>query len=179
MIEATSDERFDDKVHEECDELPLELSQVYATIALATGFRQYVTLAEVLLSVGDSSNEALDQIQRLVNAKSVVRTEPNQLRVRHRVIADKVVDHYRVAGVLRAGMPAAWSRLTVSSPDRYRKPVRRAASSPLSVVFPALGTPVMKMSLAASAARWGSELSTARRLGVIRGRCPWVDGVFG
>lgn len=127
MMEATSDERFEDKVRKECTELPQELAEVYATIALATSFRQYLTSSEVLLSIGDSSNEALNRIQRLINAKLVVKTAGDQLRVRHRVIADRVIDHYRVEGslgeVLR-GLMFAMATCVGPSISRLSRPWR-------------------------------------------------------
>ena len=127
MIQATSDERFEDKVREECDELPSELAIIYATIALATSFRQYLKPTEVLLAIGDTSNEALNQIQRLVNAKLVVRREGEQLRVRHRLIADRVLDHYKAEGslgeVLR-GLLFAMATSVGPSVSRHARPWR-------------------------------------------------------
>jgi hypothetical protein len=114
-------------VREECDELPSELAIIYATIALATSFRQYLKPTEVLLAIGDTSNEALNQIQRLVNAKLVVRREGEQLRVRHRLIADRVLDHYKAEGslgeVLR-GLLFAMATSVGPSVSRHARPWR-------------------------------------------------------
>lgn len=100
MIETTSDQRFSDKIVEECSALSGRQEFIYAAIALATGFRQFLTPQEVLLASGSASNEELNALQQLENMKLVRRTNQNQLRLRHRVIADKVVDHYVFMGLL-------------------------------------------------------------------------------
>ncbi len=143
MIEATSDERFDEKVRAECTELPSDLAEVYATIALATSFRQHLTSSEVLLAIGDSSNEALNRIQRLINAKLVIRTEGDQLRVRHRVVADRVLDHYRIDGSLGEvirGLMFAMATSVGPSVSRHSRPWRiliRLLSHELMIRFSA------------------------------------------
>lgn len=57
LIEATFDERFDEKINRECDEIGPDAGAVYATIALATHLRHYVTTDEVLASVGAGNSK--------------------------------------------------------------------------------------------------------------------------
>jgi tetratricopeptide (TPR) repeat protein len=101
MIEATSNERFEEKIDRECQELGLDAGLIYATVAIATSLRSYLTKDEILLSIGDSSNDALNRIQQLINQKLLVELAGYQIRVRHRVVADRAIDYYRNQGQLR------------------------------------------------------------------------------
>ena len=101
MIQATSNERFDEKIDSECHDLPGDLGLIYAMVAIITGLRSYITRDEVLLGINDASNEALNRIERLVAQRLLVVSDGNKLRVRHRVIADRAVDYYRRAQQMR------------------------------------------------------------------------------
>lgn len=95
MAEATSGERFDDKLDRECSELGMDLGLVYAVVAVATNFRHQLFMDEILLAIGDSSNEALNRVQSLINQKLVIPTESHGYQVRHRYIADRAVDYFK------------------------------------------------------------------------------------
>lgn len=100
MIEATSGERFDEKLARECEELGADAGLIYATVAVATSMRHFLTRDEVLIAIGDTSNEALGRLNALISQRLVVVTDGSQLRVRHRVVADKALDHFRKQGQL-------------------------------------------------------------------------------
>ncbi len=70
-------------------------------MAIATSLRSYLTKDEILLGINDSSNEALNRIQQLINQKLLVELAGYQIRVRHRVVADRAIDYYRNQGQLR------------------------------------------------------------------------------
>lgn len=93
--------RFEEKIDRECHELGPDAGLIYATTAIATSLRSYLSKDEILLSMGDSSNEALNRIQQLVNQKLLVEFAGYQIRVRHRVVADRAIDYYRKQGQLR------------------------------------------------------------------------------
>lgn len=99
MIQATSGERFEEKVDSECRELGGNLGLVYAIAALATGFRTYVTRDELLIAMGGNTNEALNDIEGLVRQK-LLRDHSGQLIVRHRVIADRALNYFQREGQL-------------------------------------------------------------------------------
>jgi hypothetical protein len=95
MVEATSGERFDEKIDRECGELGMELGLVYAVFAVATNLRHFLYMDESLLAIGDASNEALNHVQALINQKLVIPTELGGYQVRHRYIADRVVEYFK------------------------------------------------------------------------------------
>jgi len=64
-LEATSNENFDEKIDSVCKELGSEFGLPYAVLAIATDLRMSLTRDEVLLAIGDPSNEALNRLQRL------------------------------------------------------------------------------------------------------------------
>jgi tetratricopeptide (TPR) repeat protein len=94
MIQATSGERFDEKVNRECQDLGPETGHIYAVVALATVERQYLTKHEIALASGEPSNEALNRLQGLLNQHLLAERAPNQIRLRHRVIAEKAVEFF-------------------------------------------------------------------------------------
>lgn len=102
MIEATSNQRFDEKIASECDDLVKErdLALIYGIVAVATHLRNYLTRDEILLAAGDSSNKALNRIESLLNQQLFIAVDGNHILLRHRVIADKVVDYYKSEGLL-------------------------------------------------------------------------------
>jgi hypothetical protein len=101
MIQATSGERFEEKIDRECRELGNELGLIYAIVAIATNLRTYITKEEILLASGSSSNNTLNQIQSLLNQRLLVDYGTNQIRLRHRVVADRALEYYRIEGQLR------------------------------------------------------------------------------
>jgi Mrp family chromosome partitioning ATPase len=100
MIETTTNERFDVKIQRECNEIGPDAGAVYAVIALATHFRRYVTVQEVLSAVDGRKLEALNLVRDLANQHLILQANGNELRLRHRVIADKVIEHYSAERVL-------------------------------------------------------------------------------
>lgn len=99
MIEATSDERFDHKIRSECAELSNGEQFVYAVVALATRFRQFVRRDEVLIAVGADSSDAIADIESLVRKQILIRGELGDLVVRHRVIAEEALRFFKEQGV--------------------------------------------------------------------------------
>lgn len=94
MIQATSGENFDEKVSRECRDLDAETAHMYAVVALATAERQYLTRQEIVLASGDATNEGLNRLQGLLNQHLLLEQPSNQIRVRHRVIAEKAVQYF-------------------------------------------------------------------------------------
>src|SRR6267378_380549 len=105
MIQATSGENFERKAQEEY--LGLEGAQryAYALIAVATALRHTLTKDEVLLAFGDSHEEALVALERLVAHHLTVAQPPRgEYRCRHRVIADLVFDKIKELGELNEAL---------------------------------------------------------------------------
>jgi hypothetical protein len=120
MIEATSGQRFDEKVESECADLGPAAGLLYAVIAIATSLRHPLTRHEVLLA-GDASNETLNVLQGLVDRHLVVQ-DGEALRVRHRMIAERAVDWYRTQGQLLAPISGVlFAMATAVSPPDYTR----------------------------------------------------------
>lgn len=102
MIEATSNRRFDEKVASECHDLVQERDTglIYGIVAVATHLRHFLLRDEILLAAGDSTNKTLNRIESLLNQQLFIAFGGNQIQLRHRVIADKVVDYYKSEGLL-------------------------------------------------------------------------------
>lgn len=100
MLEATSGERFEDKLDRECEEIGLDLGLIYAIVSVVTSLRHFVTRDEILLAVGDSSNEMLGRIDTLASQRLLVTSNGSEIRVRHRVVAERALNHYRRNGQL-------------------------------------------------------------------------------
>jgi hypothetical protein len=95
MIEATTGERFDEKINRECRDLGRETGLIYAVAALATSLRADLSRQEIVLASGDSTNEGLNRLQGLVNQHLLVATRAGRLRIRHRIIAEKALEYFR------------------------------------------------------------------------------------
>ena len=95
MIEATSGRKFNDKIDDECSQLPEEQRLVYAICALATRSRIGLTLDEILAAVGETSADELEIINSLKRQHLLISSRDNQLSLRHRVIAEQVISWLR------------------------------------------------------------------------------------
>ena len=124
MIEATSGRRFDEKVDDECQQLEARHALIYATVAITTSLRSYLTQDEILLATGNITNETLTTIESLLRQKLIIRNQ-NKIRVRHRIIADRVIDYYRKQGQLSEPIQgllwAIASRVHASAPPQTRE----------------------------------------------------------
>jgi hypothetical protein len=98
MIEATTGERFEEKINRECHDLGPEAGLMYAVTSIATAARTDLTRQEVVLASGDSTNEGLNRLQGLINQHLLVTSPSGRIKVRHRVIADRAVDYFALKG---------------------------------------------------------------------------------
>jgi tetratricopeptide (TPR) repeat protein len=128
MIEATSNKRFDEKVASECHDLMQErdLALIYGIVAVATHLRNYLTRDEILLAAGDSSNRALNRIESLLNQQLFIAFDGNHIQLRHRVIADKVVDYFKAEGLLSDPLEGLFWMLSTKVHPELSKYVREA-----------------------------------------------------
>lgn len=100
MIEATSGRKFNDKIDDECSQLPTEQRFLYAICALATQTRIGLELDEILSAVGETNADELERIESLKRQYLLISMNGSQLAVRHRVVADRVVSWLRREGQL-------------------------------------------------------------------------------
>jgi SIR2-like domain len=100
MIEATSGERFELKVTEEFDSLEAEQKLIYAVVAIATELRFGLTKDEVLIASGDVSNTGLFALDRLLARRLLSNASGDNIRIRHRRLAEVVANGMRRGGQL-------------------------------------------------------------------------------
>ena len=91
MLEATSGRRFEAKLEEEFDQLQGQQRHAYAIVAIATAYGFSLSQDQILLGVGDLSNETLQAVQNLTRRLLVLEYPGGKLRVRHRVVGERVV----------------------------------------------------------------------------------------
>lgn len=95
MIQVTSGRQFDERVDEECRDLPSGEALLYVIAALATRARAWLSADELLLAAGGARADTLKHLDALRRKHLLVELESGHLTVRHRVIAERVVAHYR------------------------------------------------------------------------------------
>jgi hypothetical protein len=101
MIEATSGLKFFDKVFDEYDKLGENNNKIiYGLICVATYFRYALSKTDILIAVGDSSNEYLNSVDTLVNRHVIINVAGDRVMARHRVIAEIVFERLRNTGQL-------------------------------------------------------------------------------
>jgi energy-coupling factor transporter ATP-binding protein EcfA2 len=122
MIQATSNERFEEKIDKECKDLDPDQGLIYCIVAIANHLRASLTKDEILLATGDSTNNQLNRIQRLRDQRLLVSPDGQLIRLRHRVIADRVVDFYRLEGSMREPIIGLlWAIATKATAEQSRK----------------------------------------------------------
>jgi hypothetical protein len=105
MYEATSGQRFEEKVFAELKDLVAGDQVIYAIVAVATAFRFPIAKDEVLLASGDRSNVTLNSIDQLVRRKIIISGSDGSLRARHRVIAETLRNELQEQGMLAGILP--------------------------------------------------------------------------
>ncbi len=95
LIEVTSGRRFDEKIEDECREMKGDHVLVYLLLAIATRFRTWLSVDEVLLAAGGDHAKRLSEFDALVRQHLVVESKPKRFYVRHRVVAERVFAHFR------------------------------------------------------------------------------------
>lgn len=95
MIEATSGKRFEERIDDECSQLPGDQALLYAIVAVATRLRAWVAKEEVLLAAGGRPTEHLDSLDSLIRQHLIVERSPDQFYVRHRVVAERATAYFR------------------------------------------------------------------------------------
>lgn len=100
MIQATSNRRFEDKAVSELNELAGDEQTVYALVTVTSSFRFSLERDEILLAAGsDQANTVLNALDQLIRRHLIVPA-PGGFRVRHRVIAEIVLEELQKTGRL-------------------------------------------------------------------------------
>ncbi len=128
MLEATSGRRFEAKLEEELEQLDGQQQFIYAMVAIGTAYRISVSQAQLLLGLADPTNRALQDVRDLTRRLLLVERPNGSLRVRHRVVGERVVRYLTRNGQLREPLQALTIALaTELGPRNARKgPTYRA-----------------------------------------------------
>ena len=102
MINATSEEKFEQRAKTELTDLSGIERYVYAVACVASALGHYVTKDEVLLAGGSGGSEAAEALDALAARHVLVSRPPTyQYRARHRVVAELVQERLQELGELR------------------------------------------------------------------------------
>lgn len=103
MLSATSGSRFEDKAIDELFGLEAEARAIYALVALASVFRYPISRQEILVGIGETSNQTLNVIDLLMRRNILIKSRQggNKIGARHRVIAEVLCDELGRRGQLR------------------------------------------------------------------------------
>lgn len=107
MVEATSDERFDEKIAKELSSLPALQQFIYALLCIAAREKHYLTRDEVMLACQGLPGDPFEALTLMVRRLIVFAPPPGiQYRPRHRVIADIVFERLHAAGQIAGPVKA-------------------------------------------------------------------------
>lgn len=102
MINATSEEKFEEKAKNELTDLTGTDRYIYAIVCVASSLGHYLTKDEVLLAAGSNGSEAAEALDALAARHVLVGRPPTyEYRARHRVIAELVQDRLQALGELK------------------------------------------------------------------------------
>jgi hypothetical protein len=121
MIEATSGDKFELKVAEEFNSLEAEQRLVYAVVSIATELRFGLTRDEILMATGDLSNTGLFALERLLSRRLLTDRDGQLIRVRHRRLAEVVVDGMRSGGQMFEAYRGLASTMAIRASPEDRK----------------------------------------------------------
>lgn len=101
MYKATTGLEFKEKMVEEMMELEGTQRFIYSLVALASSYRFPITKDEIIIAIGDRSNTALNEIDKLISLHLlVIERDGESLGTRHRIIAKTLVDALKTQGGL-------------------------------------------------------------------------------
>jgi len=115
MLSATSDNRFEVKIVEEFMSLKTAEKRIYSTMTVASTYKCSLNKGDILGSVGQFDNTMLQALDNLVRQHLLVEdiNLPKHYKLRHRVIAERVLNTVREEGYLKDAIFGLASFLTV------------------------------------------------------------------
>ena len=128
MIQATSGEKFEDKAAAEFRDLGGDAHAIYGLLCVATYLGFNLTRSEILVALGDASNETLNALDELVRRHIVIQNaDKESYRARHRVIAEIIFKRLQSEGALNdiiAGLAKIAATETRPGMPRSARPMR-------------------------------------------------------
>lgn len=129
MYYATSGEDLEDRVRSECEDLHGVARLIYGMAALLTSDRNFATRAELVMGAtfagaGSDGNHVMNELEKLVKRDLLVRSG-NELRVRHRWIAESAMEFYKSNGLAHTMVVGVAGALATTAPTHYHSRERR------------------------------------------------------
>jgi hypothetical protein len=124
MLSATSGRKFEYKVVEEYNEMDADMKRIYCVLSIASALKCSLTKADMIGSVRDYGNDVLNAFEKLFQRHLVVedRARPLHFKVRHRVIAERLMGEIHGQGHFIKAMIGLVSHVANSEhPDSLRK----------------------------------------------------------
>lgn len=101
MLEATSGERFEQLIRDECGELQGVQYELYGMVCFATSHRAGLRREELLLGVGGDTAEALSELHRMLDRRLLTIDGRGLINARHRVVAERAIEQVKRSGQLQ------------------------------------------------------------------------------
>lgn len=129
MYYATSGAELEDKVRSECEDLHGASRLIYGMAALLTAERNFATRAELVMGAtflggAEDGNRLMNEMENLVKRDLLVKNG-EQLRVRHRWIAESAMEFYRNNGLVHRLVVGVAGALSTTAPPDYHSRERR------------------------------------------------------
>ena len=122
MIQATSGEKFEDKIWDEYRQLSSAGQTIYAIVCLSTQLGYHLNRQEVLQTLAEPANEDLNALQNLADRHLFLERPPRsgRFQARHRLVAERLMDRLRVQGLLAPTIESL-GRFAARLPDAGRR----------------------------------------------------------
>lgn len=125
MYTATTGQEFPKKVVDEWADLDEAARFIYASCALATAHRFGLTRDEIIIAIGDRSNAAMNELDKLVRRRLLIQVPGDLVAARHRFIArvltDALIEQGQLSQIVVGLLVAVASKVTRTSPRGSRE----------------------------------------------------------
>ena len=112
MYQATSGERFQEKVIEEYSQLPDIQRFIYGIVAFVSSQRYRLTLDELLAASGNTDNPTLNAIEQMISRHILVRSDKySGYTTRHRFLAEQITSSRAFRSEMKETLEAVYFAL--------------------------------------------------------------------
>jgi hypothetical protein len=126
MIKATSGVWLEEKAVNELTDLKGDAAKIYAFVAVVAAYRYYLTRDEIIIALGNYSNEAMNALDHLIKHRIIVE-RGGDFSARHRMLGDiireKLFETGQMAPVVQGLAVVAAAKVTPSA-KRYHRHMR-------------------------------------------------------
>ena len=124
MIEATTGQKFEEKIVDEWNDLTESKRDIYELVALSSAKRFPITREMLFLSLRRRTNKELVDLEELISRNIIAENEIGELRSRHRRIAEVLVEELHKKGRL---IPEVFARIARGAAYSVSRDMKRNA----------------------------------------------------